>query len=227
MPTTIDWGELALWLLWGAPLYLIAVGAWLMGLAKDDPTLFQGPVTHPWQHPRTDRPMVRPPRERRDVVLDPTIAQDLLSMPMLSLPPQTSSTTSTPHGTPMPDQDKDARIARLIAQGEMTHENPGQYIADGVDAKSTASIPQYDPDVVREQLPDILQMDFDEDGSGCFAILRDGRTGDEVKVPFGDNPPPTTEALVEAIRAFYRDGLDTDAMDETAGLFDAIEGDDG
>lgn len=124
----------------------------------------------------------------------------------------------------MPDQDKDARIARLISQGHMTHESPGQYVADDVDDESNSAIPDYDPDVVRRELPDVLQMDFDEDEGGCFVILRDGRTGDEVRVPLGDDPPETTEQLVEVVQTYFRNSLDTAAMDEAADLFDAIEG---
>ncbi len=124
----------------------------------------------------------------------------------------------------MSDQHK-AGIARLVAAGNMTHEKAGQYVDEGVSKRVGNAIPEYDAEMVRRELPNILEFNFDEDEEGCFAILRDGTTGEDVRVPFGANPPATSEELIECVHAHYRGALNTDAMDETAALFDAMEDD--
>lgn len=134
-------------------------------------------------------------------------------------------TTDTDTDTDATDTDNEqkAGIARLVAAGNMTHEKAGQYTAEHVSKRARGSIPEYDAGQVRRELPNILEMQFDEDDDGCFAVMRDGSTGEDVRVPLGDDPPVDTDALIECVRAHYRDALNTDALDETAGLFAAID----
>ena len=99
-------------------------------------------------------------------------------------------------------------IARLVSQGKMTHETPGQYVAEGVDQESADAIPQYDLAKVAEAMPDILQIDFDEnDEDGCWATLEDGKSGESTKVMLGADPPETTDELIAIIQKHYRDAL--------------------
>ncbi len=130
-----------------------------------------------------------------------------------------------PDSTTPDDTDREAGIARLVAAGNMTHEKAGQYAAEHVSKRARNSIPDYDAEQVKRELPNVLEMQFDEDGDGCFAIVRDGLNTDEVRVPLGEDPPETTDALIECIHAHYRGALNTDALDETAALFDAMDED--
>ncbi len=123
------------------------------------------------------------------------------------------------------DNEQKAGIARLVAAGNMTHEKAGQYTAEHVTKRARGTIPDYDRVQVRRELPNILEIQFDEDNDGCFAMMRDGSTGEDVRVPLGDDPPVDTDALIACIQAHYRDSLNTDALNETAGLFAAIEDD--
>jgi len=98
------------------------------------------------------------------------------------------------------------------------------YASDGVDGDQ---IPDYDIDQVNAAMPHILQIDFDEvEGEGCSALLRDGNTGECVKVPLGGDPPETTAGLIEAIQAHFRSLIDLDAMNETAAALADLGGDD-
>ena len=118
-------------------------------------------------------------------------------------------------------------IARLVSQGHLTQENPGQYVPDDVDAESRNGIPAYDADQVRKAMPEILQIDFDEtDGEGCFALLRDGKTGESTKVPLGEDPPETTAKLIEVIQAHFRSLLDLDGINEANRALAELGGDD-
>ena len=123
----------------------------------------------------------------------------------------------------MPSDSQKEGIARLVAAGNMTHEKAGQYAAEHVGKRAAQTIPDYDRGAVREALPHILEISFDEDDDGCFAILRDGTTGEEVRVPLGADPPKTTADLIACVHSHYRGMLDTDALDETADLFAAID----
>lgn len=127
---------------------------------------------------------------------------------------------------PIDDPARKAAVARLVASGNMTREDPGQFTEDFASADAADTIPDYDSNVVRKALPHILEMNFDEDETGCFAVVRDGTTGEAIRIPFGADPPANTDALIEAIHAHYRGQLDTDALDETSALFDQLEGED-
>lgn len=120
------------------------------------------------------------------------------------------------------DQERQASIARLVAGGKMTQEKAGQYVADHVSDKARGNIPDYDPAVVRTELPHVLEIFFDEDDTGCFAMVEDGMLGEVVRVPLGDDPPPTTDDLVRVIQNHYAGALDTKALDKTRGLFDSF-----
>lgn len=119
--------------------------------------------------------------------------------------------------------DHEAGIERLVAAGNMTHEKAGQFTAEHVSKKARSSIPDYDPDQVKRELPTVLELQFDEDDDGCYAIIRDGVGDEEVRVPLGADPPETTDELIECIHAHYRGALNTAALDETAALFDAMD----
>ncbi len=115
----------------------------------------------------------------------------------------------------MTDQTDNAQqkqaIARLVSQGKMTHESPGQYSNDGIDEESSNAIPEYDLAAVVEAMPDILQIDFDEnDKDGCWATLEDGKSGESTKVMLGTDPPATTAELISLIQKHYREALSLD-----------------
>lgn len=129
-------------------------------------------------------------------------------------------------GTLMSDKiEHEAAIARLVAGGHMTHEKAGQYPAEHVSKRGLNSIPDYDAAQVRAEFPTVKTFDFDEDKDGCFAMMRDGMTDETVRVPMGANPPATTADLIVCVREYYRSLLNTDALAETAALFEAMEKD--
>lgn len=122
------------------------------------------------------------------------------------------------------DPTRKQSIARLVSQGKMTHEHPGQYIPDDVDDDSRVAIPEYDVATIREAMPTMLQLDFDEDDEeGCWVMLEDGKAGTSSKVLLGKNPPETTDELIKIIQAHYRDELGLEGMDETADAFAAFD----
>jgi len=122
------------------------------------------------------------------------------------------------------DSTRKQSIARLVSQGKMTHEYPGQYISEDVDDTSRNAIPTYDIDVLTEALPQMLQLDFDEDDeNGCWMMLEDGTTGTTSKVMLGKDPPETTAGLIKVIQAHYRDEIGLAGMDETADAFAAFD----
>lgn len=120
------------------------------------------------------------------------------------------------------DERKQA-IARLVAAGKMTREEPGRYAENGYEGE----LPDYDPAEVRKAFPDLLEIGFDEVPSDqWYAVLEDGKTGEATRVPLGSAPPPDSDALIEVIHAFFRGALDQDNMDETAralASFDEME----
>ncbi len=132
-----------------------------------------------------------------------------------------------------PDKEREARITRLVAADHMTHEKAGQYTADHVSKRATNSIPDYDKEMVMRAFPNALELKFDEDSDGCFVIIHDGfqvaGNGDadtrDVRIPLGKNPPKNTDALIKCIHAYYRGSLNTDALNKTAALFDAMDED--
>ena len=116
-------------------------------------------------------------------------------------------------------------IARLVSQGKMTHESPGQYVNEDVDDSSRDAIPEYDLAAVAEAMPDILQIDFDEnDEDGCWATLEDGKSGESTKVMLGADPPETTDELITLVQTHYREQLGL--TDEPADVFGFIDEDD-
>lgn len=115
-------------------------------------------------------------------------------------------------------------VARLIANGKMTKELAGQHVADHVIDEDRNNIPDYDVEVVREQLPHILHMEFDENETGCFVTIQDGNLGEEA-VPLGAGPPATTMDLVRVIQEHYAGSLNADKMAETAALFKSFKED--
>lgn len=117
------------------------------------------------------------------------------------------------------DEEKKAAIARLVAAGKMTREEPGCYPVTDVGKK----LPKYDVAKVSEAFPTILQIDIDKTGKEWSAILLDGRLDDPMQVPFGTKPPKDTEQLIEVIRKFFKSALNSDALDETAGLLEQFE----
>lgn len=124
---------------------------------------------------------------------------------------------------PIEEQERQASIARLIANGKMTKEKAGLHVADHVTDGDREGIPKYDPAVVREQLPHVMEMQFDEDAKGCFVVVEDGKLGESVRVELGADPPPTTKALVEVIQKHYAGALDTKKMDKARTLFTSFE----
>ena len=138
-------------------------------------------------------------------------------------PRQLSDGNNRIPGSASEELDRTPGIARLVAAGNMTHEKAGQYTAEHVTKRARGTIPNYNRVQVRTELPNILEIQFDEDDDGCFALMRDGSTGEDVRVPLGDDPPVDTDALIACIQAHYRDSLNTDALNETAGLFAAID----
>ena len=121
--------------------------------------------------------------------------------------------------------EREAYIARLVASGKMTQEKAGLAVAEHVTDGDREGIPDYDPAVVRQELPHVLDMSFDEDDDGCFVVLEDGKLGESVRVPLGADPPPTTLELVRVIQKHYAGSLDTDKMAATAALFNSFKED--
>ena len=124
------------------------------------------------------------------------------------------------------EQDRQAAIARLIANGKMTQEKAGLHVAEHVTDEDRETIPDYDPAVVRERLPHVLEMRFDEDEEGCFVFVEDGKLGEEVRVPLGADPPPTTEELIATIQRHYAGQLDNEKLDKARAAFAAFGEDD-
>lgn len=126
----------------------------------------------------------------------------------------------------MSTDDRKQAIARLVAQGKMTREEPGCYPMNGWEGE----LPEYDRDVVRAAFPDVLEIAFDMVESGnrkepaqWFAILEDGKTGEATRVPLGNGAPEDTDTLVEAIHAYFRGAIDQDNMDEASAALAAFD----
>jgi len=125
---------------------------------------------------------------------------------------------------PVEDATRKQAIARLVSQGKMTHEHPGQYVDDDVDEASRGAIPEYDVASIREAMPDILQIDFDEnDADGCWAVLEDGKSGESTKIMLGKDPPETTDGLIEVVQMHYRNQLGLEDMDDTDAALAAFD----
>lgn len=120
------------------------------------------------------------------------------------------------------EPDRDALIDRLVTAGHMTRDTPGVTIADHVSKKARKLVPDYDPALVRKEMPHVLDIFFDRESSGnMLALLRDGN--EEVTVPLGEVCPATTEDLIEVIREHYRKSLDTKSLKEAEDLFAAFD----
>lgn len=129
--------------------------------------------------------------------------------------------------TSNPDQTLARRqgIAQLVQRGELKHENPGLYVEGDMTPEERARMPDYSAAEVQTAFPDILQINFDEDvddegnSHGFYAVLLDGR-GPDQKVKLGEAPPATTKALIEVIRAYYREQFNVDALEAGRAAFE-------
>ena len=158
--------------------------------------------------------------------------QSLAQMPLHAPQPPASTSPATTlskdsHGTQtMTDATAEQKqaIARLVTKGKMAHEAPGQFPEDFTDEASRNAIPPYDLDAIREAMPDILQIDFDEnEKDGCWTTLHDGKSDEWTKVMLGRDLPKTTKELIKIVQAHYREQFKLDDMDETADAFAAFD----
>jgi len=101
---------------------------------------------------------------------------------------------------PTPER-RDA-VEKLVKAGGLRHPEPGQYYSEAADPEFRATFPSYELGKIRDAFPRLLQIDFDQGQGGLVVVLKDGHTTTEI--PIGEQPPETTERLVEIIQEFMR-----------------------